>query len=187
MEYKDIYEELNKALWGDNGLLFKLRDPFHNFLGNLERSETLETIEIAKKFAYKLYLDTNDEYAIKTLELICQFIGESFINADVAAVGGTEYDPELMFGEIKPKDCKEPEPKKQYVVNVVSVSGEDNCKKEENFEFFFYADAKECMEEKVKSVRDFMKHFSENGDGLIDEERKFATKDNRFVVQIFEK
>ena len=47
MEYKDIYEELEHALWGENdGLLIKLRDPFHNYLGNLERSETLETIEL---------------------------------------------------------------------------------------------------------------------------------------------
>lgn len=191
MDYKDIYEELNRALWGGCGLLYDLRDPFHNSLGNLETQKTLDTIKIAQKFAHKLYLDTHDEYALKTLELICGFVGESYINADTAAVTGTEYDPEFMFDGIEPKDCVEPKPNKTYVVNTVTINGEENIKEEKNEEFLFFEDAKAYMENAVKDVRETYKQiYEESKDDrflLTDEEREFAANGNRFVVRIIEK
>ena len=186
MEYKDIYEELKRALWDESdGLLFKIHDPFHNSKGNLERSETLETIEIAKKFANKLALDTKDEYALKTLELICQFVGESFINADYFDYGGTEYDPEFMFEGLEFKDAKEPRPKKMFVVNTKSISRDDNSEHEENHEFFFYADAKKYMEDIVNRIREIFKDVP--GAIVKDEEREFIFSDNSYVVKIIEK
>lgn len=186
MEYKDIYEELKHALWDENdGLLFRIHDPFHNSLGNLERSETLETIEIVRKFANKLSLDTKDEYALKTLDLICQFIGESYINADCTEFGGTEYDPEFMLDGLEFKDAKQPEPKTMYVVNTKSISLDDNSTHEENHEFFFYADAKQYMEDTVNRIREIFKDVP--GAITKDEEREFVFGDNSYVAKIIEK
>lgn len=190
MEYKDIYEELEHALWGENdGLLIKLRDPFHNYPGNLERSETLETIEIVNNFANKLALDTNDEYVIKIIDLICEFVGESHIQADASKVWGTEYDPEFMLSEFSMEDVKEPKPKKKYIVSKITKNIDTNEVIESNEEFFFFADAKKYMDDLTKNTREFDKSIFENGEDSIiakDEERYFETKDG-YIVKILEK
>ena len=190
MEYKEIYEELKEALWGEyNGLLYKLHDPFHNYLGDLETTDTLETIEIAKKFAHKLALDINDQYALDTLNLICAFIGETFVQGDPTKVGGTKYDPEYMFDEFKIEDAKQPEKKKNYIVSEIRKYKDANETKETNKEFFFYSDAKKYMDELTNRIREYDKLLFEGKEDTliaVDEERYFESKDN-YIVKILEK
>ena len=190
MEYKDIYEELKEALWGENnGLLYKLYDPFHNYLGDLETTDTLETIEIAKKFAHKLALDINDQYALDTLSLICEFIGEAFVQGDPTKIGGTKYDPEFMFDEFKIEDAKQPEKKKNYVVNEIRKNRETNEIEESNKEFFFYSDAKKYMDDLTSRIRELDEMVATDDKNTIivkNEERYFEDKSG-YIIKIIEK
>ena len=102
MEYKELYEQLQSKLW-NGGLLDRIYDPFHNEKGNLKTDEMLDVIDTCHKFADKLYEETNDEYVIKMLFKICEFVGETYLHGDVSEVAGTKYDPQYMFCEYKSK------------------------------------------------------------------------------------
>ena len=151
MNYKEIYDELEYALWGENhsgGLLIDLYDPFHNYKGNLECEDTLEAMRLCRKFLDKLYADTKDENIAHILNLICCFVGEAYTHGNIEKVFGTKYDPEYMFASFDPSTSKEPEKDPPYELHIKYVDKDyegNDMVNEETIEFKNYARAKKCM------------------------------------------
>ena len=167
MEYKEIYDEINTVLWGDEiaktkekgvigvgmGYLPSLYDPCHNSLGKINRKKQERVYRLFKKFADKLYLETKDEYVIKLIDKACCFVGEMNNLVDMTEITRSEDDPEFMFSDYKKEDALEPEPESKY--KLISILRNDGkIVSEKSFLFKFYAEAKAEFDGTVKRFKE---------------------------------
>ena len=150
MEYKEIYEEMKKAIMDEdgNGYLIDIYDPFHNSLANLESDKNLHCQDLCRKFAKKLYEDTGDKYVLEGLSLICQYVGECLNLGDVVKVAGTKYDPEFMFSDVDWEKIKvRPEPYYELHIKRSQFNDDDTTTASEEIETYdSYEAAKKAME-----------------------------------------
>lgn len=202
MNYKEIYDEVNTILWGDEiaktkeedvngigfGYLLTLYDPFHNQKGTIDPILHKRALRIFKKFADKIYLDTKDEYAVKMLLQVCAFCSELCINANMEDIYGTKEDPEFMYDGFDFNNVIEPTPEPKY--HLVEFYQNDSENKITKYKFF--EEAKNDFDDIVKRFyeeMDLMYGDSElkdkaiNDSVLINDENHFKTVNMEIFIE----
>lgn len=205
MEYKEIYDELQTVLWGDEiakteskdeigvdrGYLIKLYDPFHNSLSKIDPIYHDRVFRIFRKFADKLYLETKDKYVIELMSEACLYVESMFNLVDMMDIEGTDDDPGCMFDQYKPEEAKEPKPEDKYSLISKRTNDDGSCICETK-NFKFYEEAKEAFDEKVKCVtqktidellKEYEPHFSYEGKEYIIEKNHFKMYDFEFLLK----
>ena len=185
MEYKEIYDEINTVLWGDEiaktgkkdvrgvdrGYLIELYNPFHTHLYKIIPDKHKRVIRLFKKFADKLYLETKDEYAIELMSLACMYVGDIHHLTDIMEILGTDDDPSLMFDQYKKEDAVEPVPESKY--KLISISRNDGkIIKKKSVIYKFYEEAKADFDEKVKLKKANMGFHLDGTEDSIEKERQ---------------